>query len=275
MAGCLGRAAALAAAVLLASVTVGVAADLAIEVGSPRTLASEALLARPDAATIDVPADVSFGRAMRDRAVPLRALLGVAELPAGSDLQLTATDGFVTNLPGSLVFPPDPGKGAVPWLAIEPPGEPWPPTPAGSSAGPFYLVWLDPAASGVRSEQWSYAVDAIRVVAGAAVRWPELAVGDEVPADSPIRHGMEVMAVQCLVCHRLDGAGDATVGPDLGRPHGPTEYLQPWALRQLIRDPSSVRAWPDMRMPGFPPDNISDADLDAAIAYLGYMAGRK
>ena len=40
-----------------------------------------------------------------------------------------------------------------------------------------------------------------------------------------------------------------------------------------IRDsPKSVRTWPGQIMPGFDPSKISDADLDAVIAYLGAMA---
>ena len=40
----------------------------------------------------------------------------------------------------------------------------------------------------------------------------------------------------------------------------------------LIRDPKSVRTWPQQVMPGFTQERLSDADLDAVIAYLGAMA---
>jgi cytochrome c1 len=43
-------------------------------------------------------------------------------------------------------------------------------------------------------------------------------------------------------------------------------------LHALIRDPKSVRTWPQQSMPGFDQSKISDADLDAVIAYLGAMA---
>jgi cytochrome c1 len=52
----------------------------------------------------------------------------------------------------------------------------------------------------------------------------------------------------------------------------PTQYFTPEALRKLIRNPKSVRTWPGQIMPGFDPSKISDADLDAVIAYLTYMA---
>lgn len=78
-----------------------------------------------------------------------------------------------------------------------------------------------------------------------------------------------------MVCHRMNGAGDAAVGPDLNLPRNPTEYFQAWALRAYIRDPKSIREWSGMKMPGFDKTRLSDPDLDAIIAYLGYMAHRR
>ncbi|BBQ01288.1 hypothetical protein BSFA1_64160 (plasmid) [Burkholderia sp. SFA1] len=261
----------IALAGLMLACASSMAASLVINVGGERSLTAEQLLARPDAATIRVPNDVTFHRTMTYRAVPLRALLGIAALPADKELQITATDGFVTHLPARLLFG-DAKKRAEPWLAIETPDEPWPQVSGSGDIGPFYLVWIDPAASGVSSEQWPFKVDAIRIAPTLAARWPQIAVGKNVPADSPIRRGQRVFATQCMVCHKLNGAGDASMGPDLNRPHNPTEYFQPWVLKSFIRDPKSIRAWADMKMPGFDKNALSDGDLDAVIAYLGYMA---
>jgi mono/diheme cytochrome c family protein len=250
------------------------AATLLIDTGKPATLTTEALLAMPGTATIEVPDDVTFHRTMTYRAVPLRSLPGVRTLPADAELQITATDGFVTNLPAALVRG-DSGHGATPWLAVEPQDKPWPRTSKGTDVGPFYLVWINPGASGVMSEQWPYQINAIRVVASRAAKWPQLAVDESVPANSPIRRGQTLFATQCMVCHRMNGAGDASVGPDLNLPRNPTEYFQAWALRAYIRDPKSIREWSGMQMPGFDKANISDPDLDAIIAYLGYMAQRR
>jgi len=250
------------------------AAALLIDTGKPDTLTTEALLVMPGAATIQVPDDVAFHRTMTYRAVPLRSLPGVRTLPADAELQITATDGFVTNLPAALVRG-DSGHGATPWLAIEPHDKPWPRTSKGTDIGPFYLVWINPGASGVMSEQWPYQINAISVVASRAAKWPQLAVDDSVPANSPIRRGQTLFATQCMVCHRMNGAGDASVGPDLNVPRNPTEYFQAWALRAYIRDPKSIREWSGMKMPGFDKANLSDPDLDAIIAYLGYMAQRR
>ena len=40
-----------------------------------------------------------------------------------------------------------------------------------------------------------------------------------------------------------------------------------------MRDPAGVRSWPRMQMPGFDTANLSDADIDAVIAYLGHVTG--
>jgi mono/diheme cytochrome c family protein len=250
------------------------AADLVVDIGGRAVLSSQQLLGRSDVVTIEVPDDVSYGRTMTYRAVPLRALLGTKDLPTDQDLQITATDGFVTNLPTNLIHAPG-GQGAIPWLAIEPAGQPWPPTPGGKSTGPFYLVWTNPGASDISSEQWPFQVDTLRFVPSWASKYPSLAVGDDVPVTSPIRAGEAIFARQCMVCHQLGGAGDAKVGPDLNVPRSPTEYFEPWALRAYIRSPASIRSWPEMKMNGFDQNALSDADLDAIIAYLGYMAGRR
>jgi cytochrome c1 len=55
----------------------------------------------------------------------------------------------------------------------------------------------------------------------------------------------------------------------------PTEYLTQAGLHALIRDPKSVRAWPTQAMPPFPPDYLSDHEIDLIVAYLQHMAGRK
>lgn len=55
----------------------------------------------------------------------------------------------------------------------------------------------------------------------------------------------------------------------------PVDYFQPAALRRYIRDPASVRDWPGRVMPAFPPEQLSDRELDQIVAYLTYVARRK
>lgn len=231
------------------------------------------LLARSDAATIEIPDDVSYKRAMRYRAVPLLALVNAA---AGSSdtLEARAADGFVSQIPFELVEKGAKG-GSVAWVAVEDPRSPWPPLPGKDvSAGPFYIVWQHPERSGVGTELWPYQTVAVTGTESPAHRWPQMRVADDLPADAPARFGQAVFTTQCMPCHRMKGAGSADVGPDLGQPMNPTQYFTAQGLRALIRDPKSVRTWPQQQMPGFSEKALSDADLDAVIAYLAHMARR-
>jgi mono/diheme cytochrome c family protein len=79
----------------------------------------------------------------------------------------------------------------------------------------------------------------------------------------------------CFACHTLNGEGDSKLGPDLNIPHNPTEYLRADLLRAFVRDPQSLRHWPQAQMPPFPASTLSDADLDAVLDYLRYMARHK
>ena len=247
---------------------------LTIDLGSgPQRYTAATLLARPDVAQITVPNDVSYRRSMSYRAVPLLALLTIRPGASFGALEARASDGFVSQIPLGLVEKGAKG-GSRAWIAIEDPARPWPNLPGREvSAGPFYLVWEHPDRSHIRSEQWPFALIALTGVATPAQRWPQLAVGKDVAAGAPARRGQDVFIVQCLPCHRMKGAGAADMGPDLGKPMNPTQYLTTEGLRMLIRDPKSVRTWPKLQMPGFDKTMISDADLDALIAYLTYMAG--
>ncbi|HYZ21886.1 MAG TPA: cytochrome c [Rhodopila sp.] len=231
-----------------------------------RRLTAAELLARPDAQSITMADQDAYKRPMTYRAVPLLALL-----PSDGRfdaLEVRATDGFAAQLPIVLLRSATRG-GAVPWLAIEPPDHPWPILPGKNmTAGPFYIVWQEPERSGVVPEQWPYAIAELEGVESPAHRWPQLRLSAAVPADAPARRGQEVFVTFCLACHRLDGGGAATMGPDLGRPMSPTQYFTGPGLRALIRDPKSVRTWPEQRMPGFDAATLPDADLEAVVAYL-------
>lgn len=257
----------------LLSLTASVAgAELRLSFGgAQQVLTSEELLARPDAAMIEIADDVSYKRRMRYRAVPLWSLIApiVAKAPVDA-LEARAADGFVSQIPLALL---DPDSGSAAYLAIEDSADPWPPLPGRDvSAGPFYIVWKHPQRAGIGSELWPYQLAAISGVASPVRRWPQMAVDAALPADAPARRGEAVFTMQCLPCHRMKGAGAADVGPDLGQPMNPTRYLTKEGLRMLIRDPRSVRTWPGQQMPAFDATKLSDADLDAVIAYLGYMA---
>lgn len=248
------------------------AAQLHLELGdTSRQWSSAELLAHPQARDISIEQDVSYKRPMQYRAVPLAVLLqGVG---VNDHLQAVALDGFAAEMPAAPLLQQGPARA---WLAVEDPAKPWPALGNGKpSAGPFYLVWTAPQASGIRPEQWPFQIASIRRLASVEQRFPALLPDPKLSANDPVRQGFALFQQNCLACHRLNGAGDAQFGPDLNLPHNPTEYFQPAFLRKLIRDPQSLRMWPQAKMPGFTEAVLSEQELDALLAYLGHMAGRK
>jgi mono/diheme cytochrome c family protein len=233
------------------------------------------LLVRPDATTIEVVPDVTYRVPMTYRAVPVASLLAGMTLPPDSVIEAVTLDGFIAQLLPDLVLNTDESK-AVAWLAIEPADHPWPPIPEkDASAGPFYIVWTGAVVGAIRSEQWPYQMAKLVSQPSPATRWPALAVNSALPPTDPVRVGQTLFVVQCLPCHKLNGAGASNVGPDLNLPQNPTEYFTPQGLHDLIRNPRAVRAWPALAMPPFPPDYLSDREIGLVVAYLKHMAGRK
>ena len=221
--------------------------------GVERRITASELLARPDAAEVIVPDDVSYGQAKTYRVVPLLALLPGVPEPFDT-LEARALDGFAVQIPLSLVRGAASG-GSVAWLAVELPGQPWPDLPGKAfGPGPFYLVWEGPDRSGVTQEQWPYQSASLTAVESPAHRWPQLAVDASLPPDAAARRGQQHFAAACLSCHRLNGGGAAEIGSDLGQPMNAVDYMTPVGLRALVRDPKSVRTWPQQQMPGFSAD---------------------
>jgi mono/diheme cytochrome c family protein len=238
--------------------------------GRATTYAPASLLGMPAATTVNVPNDVAYKRDMSFRAVPAASLL--AGVAPDDTLRFVASDGFVATLPASLLLA---RSGAIAYLAVEPADAPWPALKPDSpaSAGPFYLVWLNPGRGGITPEQWPYQVARIEDVPPLLKRYPMLAPGAS--AHDAVRRGYVVFEKNCSVCHTLNLGGDATVGPDLNVPYNPTEYMRVDALRRLIRNPQSLRRWPAAKMPAFETKLLSDRDLTDLLAYLRQMADRK
>jgi mono/diheme cytochrome c family protein len=234
----------------------------------------DALLARADVAEITTSRDVAYGVQRRYRAVPLANLMAPFAIPADAVVEVVAQDGFVAQLPSDLIGGRD-GE-AVPYLAIETEDEPWPQIPGkDKSAGPFYIIWLGAHATSVPAADWPYQVVSLAVQEAPTTRWPALAVDPRLPPLDPARAGQILFINKCFTCHTLNHAGTASAGPDLNLPMNPTEYLSEPGLRALIRDPRSVRVWPEQRMPGFAQADLSDEELGMVVAYLRHMAGRK
>lgn len=259
---------------LLAALPAG-AQDLALAGrASKRVESRAALLASPEVRSVEL-FDPVYGRTATYRAIPMATLLRRLDVTLDDYVQARATDDFSVAIPAHLLAFADPGRMEA-FLAIEDPAAPWPKIPGKAyGAGPFAIVWkLGPSVT-VSSEYWAYRLAGLAVTDSPVRRWPALAVGSEVPSDSPIRTGLDAFVAVCMACHKFEGAGEGTQGPDLGRPMNAAEIFRPTALRQLVRNPASVRNWPDQKMPAFGPDSLSDADLDGIIAWLTYKAGSR
>ncbi len=248
------------------------AAQLDLQLGAnSRTWQTEDLLKHPQVQTLTINNDVSYKKDMTYRAVPLAALL--TGVKPEDHLQAVALDGFAAELAAAPLLNKE---GAQAWLAIEDPAQPWPPLSAGKhSAGPFYLVWTDPQAGDISPEQWPFEVASIKLIAPVAQRFPALLPDPALKADDPVNRGFALFQKNCLACHRLNGAGDAQFGPDLNIPYNPTEYFGADFLKRYIRDPQSLRQWPQAKMPGFSAQVLPDRDLEMLVGYLTHMAGRK
>ena len=271
----IGRMLLLAAVILGAAPASATERILTLKFGddSRRFTAAE-LLARPDAATLAIPNDVSYKRAMTYRAVPMLAVIGAAALEDADTIEARASDGFVSQIPATLVKKAAEG-GSVPWIAIEDPDAPWPNLDGQQhSGGPFYLVWENPERSGIGSEQWPFALVGLTAVEHPLHRWPQLAVDAALPETAPERRGQASFISNCMPCHRLKGAGQGEIGPDLGHPMNVTAYVTPAGIRAIVRDPKAVRTWPKQQMVGFTAEQIPDAELDALIAFLAHIAKR-
>nr|WP_240202395.1 cytochrome c [Pseudomonas sp. ICBG1301] len=248
------------------------AAQLTIELDhTSKTWQTADLLKRPDVQTVQIVDDVSYKRNMTYRAVPLAALL--PGLKAENHLQAVALDGFAAELAAAPLLQ---NHGARAWLAIEDPAHPWPALAQDKpSAGPFYLVWTDPQAGSISPEQWPFQISGIKQLKTVAERFPALLPDPQLAANDPVNQGFALFQKNCLACHRLNGAGDAQVGPDLNIPYNPTEYFSGDFLKRYIRDPQSLRHWPQAKMPAFAASILPDTELDLLVGYLRHMAGRK
>ena len=241
--------------------------------GGFNTFDRDALLARTDVVEITTSRDVAYHTSRKYRAVALARLFEGVAIPPDAVVEAAAQDGFVTQLPRELVYAKD---GIVAYMAIEAADTPWPPIPGkDKSAGPFYIVWLGDQASSVPTMMWPYQVVSLSVQDAPAKRWPSLAVDPMLPALHPARDGQTLFVNKCFTCHTMNQAGSASAGPDLNLPMNPTEYFTDAGLRALIRDPRSVRVWPEQRMPSFAQEDLSDEELGLILAYLNHMADRK
>lgn len=237
-----------------------------------KTFQLSELLAHPAAIEVQTDAsDEAYKRPMRYRAVPIETLLPDLHKDADASVQFIALDGYAPVIAAKRLT----GIGsASAYLAIEPSPGAWPAlAPNKPSAGPFYLVWRDASGAGVAPSEWPYQIASIRVQSALAARFPKIVPDSQ--ASARVWAGFAAYEKHCFGCHTMNRQGDAKMGPDLNVPMNATEYFAESALRKLVRDPKSVREWNAGVMPGFDPGRLGEEELDAIIAYLKHMAGRK
>lgn len=228
-----------------------------------------ALLA--ESVPIQIDKDSAYKRSMTYRGIPFAKLM--PKMAGNGSVQFVASDGFVANITAADLV----GKGQ-PYLAIETAQQAWPAIDSNNpakttSAGPFYLVWLNPEAGKISNEQWPYQVVKIRVELPLQQRFPQIIPSPKLSKNyQQAMQGMQIYIKNCAVCHSMNGGGDAAIGPDLNQPFSPTEYFHEAYLRKLIRNPAAVRSWKQAMMPGFDHRSISESDLDALLVYFKHMA---
>jgi mono/diheme cytochrome c family protein len=232
------------------------------------------LLRHPKAKDLVIPKDPAHADTQQTkRAVPaaelFAELLKDFKIADDANLQFKCLDGFSAPIAAGRVLR---AKKSRAWIAVEDPAAPWPKIPGKEQTpGPFYLVWEHPEGDGISREEWPFQLESFEVRPGLRAQFPKIFPKMNLAADHPVMKGLKVFAKNCFACHKMNGAGEGTMGPDLNLPMNPTEYFQPAALRKLIRNPRSVRAWPENQMTPFPENVLSEADLTNLLAYLAHM----
>jgi mono/diheme cytochrome c family protein len=249
-------------------------ATLAIVADKQRLVFSQSqLLSRRDIQTISVADSVYQQRFTRFKAIPVANLFTGLTIPDLAVVQCNGEDGFSVTLEKTRLFSTDPGASKA-YLAIEDPKSPWPDLLGKTtSAGPFYLVWTNPRASAIGREEWPFKIASFAILSNPRSVFPRIYPAED--AAQNVQNGLKSFLKNCFACHKMNGEGGGSIGPDLNLPMNPTQYFEAKALASYIRDPASVRTWPGMGMRGFSEAAIPDAELADLIAYLAYMSKRR
>ena len=223
--------------------------------------------------TITVERDPYYEKRKRYRACPLAQVLvlGFGVPPsalAGQTVFFRARDGYVKPAPAELVAEPG-GYVAFADADLPPGAAPaWEPIDRRQlDPSPLYLVWTGAQQTDAHRYPWPYQLAAIEVAPFESL-YPHTAPTGE-PEGSAAWRGFAIFRRECVACHAVNGEG-GTVGPELNVPRSVVEYRPKAQLAEFIRDPKSFR-YTSM------PSNLhlSDADLDALLAYFTAMSERK
>lgn len=176
---------------------------------------------------------------------------------------LRARDGYTVPISGERLLE------AGAYIAIADTEVPaWEPIgPQHANPAPFYLIWRERNQVDLETHPRPWQLAAIEIAPFSSV-FPHT-VPEGSPEGSPARRGFDLFAHDCIRCHAINREG-GRVGPELNVPQNITEYRPEAQIRQYIRDPMTFRYG---NMPAHP--NLTDADLDALLAYLRAMREHK
>lgn len=198
-------------------------------------------------------ADGGGAEGQRDRGLLLRALDGYTRPVSGRDL-LEAGAFLAFGEPGRM----NQGEGVPRFTKID---------RKQLDPSPFYLVWTGTDESDPHDRAWPYQLARIDV-APFEQAFPRT-VPRGLAKNEPGWAGYALFQNSCASCHSINGEG-GKVGPDLNVPRSIVEYRPIPQIRGYIRNPEATRY---TSMPAHP--NLSEADLDALIAYFSAMSQRK
>lgn len=235
--------------------------------GDVRALTFEELaeVAEPRIVTTD---DPYYGHHKRFRAIELEPVLLHAfgldrETLRRASFVLRATDGYAVPVDGTRLLE---GGAFIAYDDVDIPGFA-PIGPRRVSPAPAYLVWTRTGQSNLETHPRPWQLSSIEI-ARFEVLYPHVVPTGE-PTDGPAMRGFTLFRDHCIRCHAVNREG-GRVGPDLNVPRSIVEYRPDDQIRAYIRDPRSFRYG---AMPPHP--NLTDADLDALIAYFRAMSTRK
>jgi mono/diheme cytochrome c family protein len=208
-------------------------------------------------------------------AVPVSSIFKNLEVDAEAILMFKCLDGFSGQISMKRITSQSPDE-SIAYIAIE--DNSWRKLKSDSpaTAGPFYLIWENPEKSKIVTEEWPFQLASFEVSTKTLSElFPDAVPTSDIKFGSAIDKGFRSYVTNCSVCHSINGNGRSKIGPDLNRPHSPAEYFKKEFFFKLVRNPQSLRTWPNSRMNGFDEKSLSQIDLENIWTYFNYLSSKK